>query len=412
VKFTIEFQGRPDILYEDAWHDVDSILVHDDTTLSIHYARPKDALNDWVVYWPKHIIEHLDPGTFWEWEFWTRPVGNGPYRYVSHLPKTMVELEANADFYAGRPAIEHLRIKFGGADVAVTELLSGNVDAITRVDHAAVLALANDPRFRIYRQLPSWVPWLNVLAWNHRHPALSDARVRQALTMGLSRGELLEFLNFPEGSCLADVLFTIDQCRSGEVPTPIALDPDGALALLANAGWRETAGNSILERDGQPLSFTVLVSSDEEEAVAVFSQAAFRRIGVNMEVQRLDWSARVTRLMAGDFEAAILPFWNVLAGHIQWFGLQDPAERLRGFPDIGYRNREVSDLLATANETVDADERGRIYGELAPLFMADMPVTFLYPQCDAHVAHIRVRGLETPHRADPIAFMERLWIER
>ena len=57
VKFTIEFQGRPDILFDDAWHDVDSIIVHDDTTLTIHYARPKDALNEWVVYWPKHIIE-------------------------------------------------------------------------------------------------------------------------------------------------------------------------------------------------------------------------------------------------------------------------------------------------------------------------------------------------------------------
>jgi peptide/nickel transport system substrate-binding protein len=412
VKFTIEFQGRPDILYEDAYHDVDSILVHDDTTLSIHYARSKDALNEWVVYWPKHIIEQLDPQDFLEWEFWTRPVGNGPFRYVRHVPKTMVELEANADFYAGKPAIDRVRLKFGGGGVAVTELLSGNVDVLTRVNRADLLTLSAEPRFRIYHHLYPGVPWLDVLAWNHRHPAFSDTRVRRALTMGLDRGELHEFLGLPVGSCLTDVLFTHGQCRSREIPTPIAFDPDGARTLLADAGWSGAAGDNIRAPAGRPLSFTVLVSSDEEEAVAVFSQAAFRRIGVDMRVRRLDRNVVRTRVGAGDFEAAILPYWNHVDGHIQWLGLQEETRRLRGFPDIGYRNPEVDRLLAAAKETVDPDGRGRIFRELAPYVQADIPITFLYPQQQVYVAHRRLRGFEIPYRADPITFLERLWLER
>jgi ABC-type transport system substrate-binding protein len=39
---------------------------------------------------------HFDPAEFYEWEFWTHPVGNGPYRFVRYVPETMMEFEANA----------------------------------------------------------------------------------------------------------------------------------------------------------------------------------------------------------------------------------------------------------------------------------------------------------------------------
>ena len=129
VKWSIELAGNPEVLYDDPWHDVDSIRVRNDTTLTIFYGRPKDARNTWMVYWPRHLLEGLDPAQFYQWDFWIQPVGDGPYRYVRHVPKTMVELEANAEFYAGKPAIDRVVIKFGG-DNGITELLSGNVDAI------------------------------------------------------------------------------------------------------------------------------------------------------------------------------------------------------------------------------------------------------------------------------------------
>lgn len=161
MKFTIELQARPGILFDDAWHDVDSIVVQDDTTLTIHYGRPKDALNTWMVYWPRHLLDGLDSARFWEWEFWTQPVGNGPYRYVRHVPKTMVELEANADYYAGKPAIDRVTIRFGGA-TPITELLSETVDIAAWANPVDVPKVAADPRFHVYYHLSPEIPHLTV----------------------------------------------------------------------------------------------------------------------------------------------------------------------------------------------------------------------------------------------------------
>lgn len=408
VKFTLELQARPDILFDDAWHDVDSIVVRDDTTLTIHYRRPKNALNTWMVYWPRHLLEPLDPKKFWEWEFWTRPVGNGPYRYVRHVPKTMVELEANPDFYAGKPAIERVLIKFGGA-AAVTELLSGNVDILTWLNKADIPKLAADPRFHVYYHQ---VPWLKVLAWNHGHAAFADARVRRALTSAIDRRELLRVLNLPPDLRLTDVLFTPRQYHRGEVPEPIPYDPDMARALLADAGWRDEDGDGILERGGRPFRFTALVASGEDEAIAVYVQAALRRIGVEMRVERMEMNVLRERLRTSAFEAAFFPFWNHVDGHRQWLG----AGIERGYESgevgrIGYRNAEVARLLAAVKETADPDEQDRIYRQLAPIVLADVPITFLFPAVTAYAVHRRVRGLESPFRGDPVTYMEGLWLE-
>lgn len=89
------------LAFQSIW-DVESIAVLDDSTLTITYTKPTDALDD-VPYFvlPKHLVKGLDPERFLDWEFWTHPVGNGPYRYVRRIPQTIVELEANPDYYPG-----------------------------------------------------------------------------------------------------------------------------------------------------------------------------------------------------------------------------------------------------------------------------------------------------------------------
>ncbi|MFQ5690959.1 MAG: ABC transporter substrate-binding protein, partial [Gemmatimonadota bacterium] len=52
IKFSIELAAHPHILFDDAWHGVDSIAVRDDSTLTIFYGRPRDARDTWNVYWP------------------------------------------------------------------------------------------------------------------------------------------------------------------------------------------------------------------------------------------------------------------------------------------------------------------------------------------------------------------------
>jgi len=411
VKFTIELQGRPDVLFDDAWVNVDSILVPDDTTLTIHYSRPRDALNDWMVYWPKHLLEGLDPAKFLEWDFWTHPVGNGPYRHVRHVEKTMVELEANPDFYAGPPRIPRVIIAFGGA-APVPQLLSGDVDVVSWANSVDLPALAADDRFRVYYQLAPSVPWLLVLAWNEHRPPLDDARVRRAFTAAVDRRELLGLLNLPPDIRLADAPYTPRQYRMDALPASIPFDTSEAARLLDAAGWHDTDGDGIRDRDGKPLHVTIIGRPDWQ-ATAVYVQAALRRVGVDAALELLERRILQPRFQGGDFDGAIQPFWNAPDSHVEWLGSGLEAGRRREAQAeiIGYHNAAVASLLAAARATVDLSARDSLYALAAPLVLQDAPITFLYPTVQTYVVTRNLQGLVEPYRADPMQFLQDLWLE-
>ncbi len=102
VKFTLDLLSHPDVaqIVPDAF----SFTLIDDSTYTITFHKPAigHPLDDDRVYYPRHLLKDLDPADVFKWEFWTQPIGNGPYRYVRHIPKTMIEFEANPDYYRGR----------------------------------------------------------------------------------------------------------------------------------------------------------------------------------------------------------------------------------------------------------------------------------------------------------------------
>ena len=395
IAFSVELLSRPDVNYISP--GAVSITVLDDSTLT-YTSTVQGPLNVYRTYYPKHLLENLDPTEFYDWEFWKHPVGNGPYRYVRHMPKTMMELEANPDYFRGKPAIERVILKFGPTSLA--ELLSGNVDVLPQVNPMELPKLGEDPRFRTYYMI---FPDVGTIHWNHRHPIFGDPRVRRALTLAINRRELLGVLNLPDDLPLFDVIYTKRQW--GELPEPLPHDPERAKQLLEEAGWRNTDDDGIRERNGEEFRFTMLVVGSRVRE-AVYIQDQLRRVGVRMEISTRESPSLVAREMrAGDFEAVI---WRLLMvpGTVR-----SPFAHFGEGSTIGYRNARVVELLDAAEETQDPEKLDALYRELWPLFQADLPVTFLYPMTWTYVAHRRVRGLSTPYRADPVWYMEHLWIE-
>ncbi len=87
---------------------------------------------------------------------------------------------------------------------------------------------------------------------------------------------------------------------------------------------------------------------------------------------------------------------------LRYFGEKSP---------MGYSNPKVIALLKKAAATMNPDEYDGIYRELWPIFQADMPATFLFHVSLATVADRRIRGLSTPWRADPVQYMDDLWLD-
>ena len=404
MKFTLDLFMHPDVLRSPP--DAYAVTVLDDSTYTITYNRqwrgtPLEGKKEVL---PKHLLEELDPKEFASWEFWTHPVGNGPYRYVRHVPRTMMEFEANPDYYRGKPRIERVVLKFGAP--SLVELLSGEVDVHYYINRMDLLKLSGDPRFQLYHYTAGVRE--TAVYWNHRHPPFRDRKVRRALTLAINRRELLRVLNYPEDVPIFDVIFTERQYRRHELPSPLPYDPEAAKAVLDEAGWHDADGDGIREQDGTPLRFTTLVArvapwgGMSASAGAVYIQEQLHRVGIQMDILVLDARAARARFTAGEFEAAIYTNSASERGRPDLYGEGSP---------FGYTNPTVIDLLKAVQATVNPTEIDRIYQELWPIFEAELPATFLFPLIYTTVAHRRVRGLSTPYRAQPFHHMEHLWLE-
>lgn len=389
VKFTLDLLSHPDV----GQYAFDSATVLDELTVRI---RGNPGYRNDVLFYPKHLLEHLDPKKFWEWDFWTRPVGNGPFRFVRYVPETMIEYEANPDYYRGKPKIARVVLKFVG-QAGLTELLSGNVD-IAGGELSQIPRVAKDPRFRVYHRIH---PNARAIYWNCDHPLFRDADVRRALTLAINRRELFRVLNLPDDLPIADGIFTDRQFFRRQFPEPLPYDPEQARALLEGAAWHDRDGDGLRHQVARPFRFTAIVlDGDGFPQLAVYVQAMLRRVGIHMDLQVLEEGLMFQRLNARDFEAAFT-----------WQQRGDEARKMYLGSDnpTGYQNPDAIRLIDRAAATGDPDQEDRIYAALTEILRADLPITRLIPMTRAQFVHRRVRGLGTPLK--PRESMEDLWLD-
>ncbi len=412
IKFTVDLFKHPDVIASaiyGGFFNVESVEVLDDSTFIMTY-KPGSIWHSywypgyWHIFYPKHLLEDLDPANISEWEFWTHPVGNGPFRYVRHVPKTMMEFEANPDFYLGKPKIDRVVLKF--APESITELLAGNVDAMNLENQIAVLSIKDDPRFNVYYESWDDIGVMLSIIYNHRNPLFGEASVRRAMAHAIDRHELPRVLNMWEDLQVVDVPFTEPQYWKGELPQPLPYDPSLARRLLEEAGWRDENGDGVRERDGEEFSFQMIVA-ERYQPVAVYVQHKLSEVGIQVEITTLDGRTAWERTYeARDFEVALYYVW------MSPDDIDMGLEVMMGENSaIGFHNPRATELVNAALEATNLETLGAIYQELAPIVQEEQPFTFLTFGVETYLAHRRIKGLSSPFRANPIWSAGHLWIE-
>jgi peptide/nickel transport system substrate-binding protein len=393
VEFNVNLWRHPDLEWYGAW-GVDSVRVIDEYTVTMFRDEPGTVeLLDWDVYYPRHLLENLEPAEFFTWDFWTHPIGNGPYRYVHHDPETHIEFEANPDYYEGEPAIKRVILTLANVP-GLVRLRSGETDW-GEADPLGAAPFIEDEDFNVY--FAGGGAPVRII-WNVTHPLFRERSIRQALTLAIDRRAVARALGLPDDSPISDGTYSSCQFERREIPAAWPYDTTAAREILSDAGWRDTDGDGVLDRDGQAFRFLTIVSPRRERA-GIVVQGQLAQIGIKMDVQMLEYSATAQRFAAGDF-AAIIPRLPQL--DFKLCGLETPAPS-------GYRNAWAHGLAVRISESPLGDERDRLYRELADVFYEELPGTYLYPRLRAVVVRSWLRGLD--ERMYGFPRVERLWIE-
>lgn len=258
---------------------------------------------------PAHLLAKVPADSIATSDFAKRPIGNGPYRYERRVPGQFVELRADPAFFLGKPGIARVVVRFvEDPNARLNLLMSGETDLLENVPLANLEQLKGQPQLRTVTVANSILLYA---LFNSRdpadtakpHPIFADVRVREALTLALDRQTMAQSV-FGKGVGVPDAA----QSQIWGWITPAGLtgakqDVARAKTLLAQAGWRDSDGDGTLDRNGQPLRFTVLTTpSGLRRGLALQAQAMWKAIGVQMEFEPVEGAVYTQRRNAGKFD--------------------------------------------------------------------------------------------------------------
>lgn len=376
-----------------------SIEKTGDYTVVMNFSGPWPPALQLLVHQqivPKAYLEQAGTQGFIE-----HPIGTGPFMFVSAQPGfTEVVMERFEDYYGGAPDLAPVDAAcvqgavfrvIPEASTRVAALLAGEVDIIQALPPELISTLEQTPGIQVLTvpgTQPKWVE-LNVNA-----PPFDDVRVRQALNYAVDKELIIEAIYGGNAVALPGPLSPFNNYVNQSLQ-PYEYSVDKALALLAEAGYTDSNGDGLLDKDGRTFSFT-LDSLEEHRALAEAVAGQFRAIGIDASVRFWEYSVVRPQLLAGE-RAAYLDDWGDSAfdpvGHFEakWHGYVEGAAYGRG-NFSGYSNERVNELIVQGETTADPAERQLLYDEAQQLIYDEAPAVFLILPEEAEAASTRVQN--------------------
>jgi ABC-type transport system substrate-binding protein len=376
--------------------DIPGIEIVDPRTIRIRLARPYVSFlevlaidNLGVV--PRALVTARGN------EFARAPVGTGPFRFVSWTPGDRLVLEANEDYFAGRPHLERFEIHFlheSEADLGAARFLHGDVDVIEPpVDELQKLSRASHVVLHRHQVLS-----LSFLGLNAKTPPLDQPWVRQAIAHAIDRDQLVR----EAAETRREAVGILPPGIPGYTPEPKALayDPGEARRILTEAGHPGGAGIRPIRLENPSRNATAM-------RVLGHIRNDLAAVGLKLEIVPVTWPELGTHLDHGTASAFLLG----------WVAdLTDPDAFLRSLFEtdgsgnyFGHHSVETERLLDLGTGERNPETRARIYRELERHVLNDAPIVPLYHTMGIIATHDRVRGLSPTPLGLAKVEMEKVW---
>ncbi len=354
------------------------VEVKDARTVVFHFDRRSlyqvmDA-NDGVIL-PEHLLASVPRRELKTSPFGRAPVGNGPYVLQRWEAGQFIELARNAKYAGSPPRIERIVIKFVPDVVTlVAQLQAGEIDLLESVqayDLSGIRAKRDDVQV-----LGAPSRRMSFVAWNGARAPFDQAAVRVAMTTAIDRQAIIK--NVWGGYA--------KECTSPIVPLlwaydpsikALPYDPKRARAALQKLGYRDTDKDGVLDRDGKPLAFELLVNDAQNRVdIATLIQAQLKQAGIKVNVRVMEYGAYIDRILAMDYDAAVVE-WKVQTKVDLTQLFHSRAKRPNGYNFVGYSNPEVDGLIDEALLQDDMSRARELWRRAQRAIYNDQPYTFI-----------------------------------
>jgi len=358
------------------WTFIKSVTPVDDYTVDFVTQTPEPAMLSKIsgtgcgLQAPEHGKTQAESGAEY------MPVGTGPFKFAEWVKDDYIRLEANADYWQGKPDIDTLVFRsIPEVSTQVASLLSGEIDLMVGVprqdwerinanegtsveefltNRTMLLALRTGPS----SAMPDWTG------------PTSDPLVRQAINLAIDRQTILELIDNMGVPTLSRITPPTLGWSDKFFEQVGEYNPDRARELLAQSGY-----------NGEPLTFHASTAFIYEKEVAEAVAAMLQDIGLNIDLQVLDVTTFREKVYFPNKNEEI--YMDALGNSFfdPWITVKEfePGQKQRS----GWENAEADKLIIEAAQNMDPEARAAQYVRIQELINQDLPHIYLYLMKDA-----------------------------
>jgi len=338
-----------------------------------------------VFTMPKHIWEGVapeawpnDPGSTGQDP--ARVVGTGPFKFQEWRQGESVTLVRNDAYYDKEftPVIDEFVMRvLPDPATEVEALKAGEIDLVEVIPAPQVEEVQNTEGLKVDIYPGYSFSYVGLNMDPEKTTLFQDQRVRAALFVAIDKEAIKDNIYLGFGEVARGTQPKLSFAYAPEsIEETYSYDPERAKQLLADAGWADTNGDGIVEKDGQDFRFELLTSSGGgavlDQLLAELQQR-WQEIGIEMTPNLMEWSAMqdVTD-KTHDFDALLQGFvWDPSGSQGALFRCDSYQG---GFNNLKYCNEEFDTLDDQQLRELDREKRRELLIEQSKIVWNDLPV--------------------------------------
>lgn len=325
-------------------------------------------------------------------------VGTGPYEFVKFTPADQLVLRRNPDYNWGpefyqtdveSPIDEIVYRFFGDPPTRTTALESGDVHIIGEILPSYALTLAGSDSHLLPTEIPG-IP-LNFMMNTAIEPT-NNLFVRQALIQATNRPLIVDTVFRGYSPVAWGPLSRATQYYSStSVNGRYPFNVDQARTLLEAGGYTDTDGDGLLDRNGEPLTITVIVPPwGLIPDVAQLIQAQWREIGITARLEQVSGlPALREKVEEGNYHLVAFDTPGYDPYVINSYYMSDGTNNY-----MNYNNPEMDAALVAAMQETSTNTRAAYYSRIQEFIMDEALILPIRDYVNLNASSAGIEGLQ------------------
>jgi len=383
------------------------VKVVDDYTVKVKWKKPYFLMEEFTFAGfeiiPRHVYSVDENGEPISFDFMSREFGEafnvhwanklmcgtGPMRFEEWTRNERLVLTRNPNYWGPPFYFSKLMMRcIPNANTMTQQLLSGDLDSCSFPEKDQWIQAADNPSVKSgkVRLAKYEYPGYRYIGYNLNKPIFRDKEFRWALSHATPVQQVIDTVFHGLAQRVTGPFLPGSSANDPSIE-PVAYDLDRAKQLLEEAGWVDSDGDGVRDKeiDGErtPAFFDLTIFSDSRafKAIAEIYQENCRKIGVKVQITPAKWALFLEKLNSKEFDAAMLGWgsgWTKSDPQQIWHG--DYADEPSSSNHIAYRNPEVDALIDELRFTLDDERQVELYHEIHRRIYEDQPYTFLFSE--------------------------------